>query len=108
MNEQIGGNEHGEYILSQAEEDGGATADDEEEEEDEEDEDDVAAFIDDRKLEDVPMYREVDEDEVVDRDRVIATPKAPVMTEFNLSDYKMIPDDETIDLLSGEDSDHKR
>ena len=103
VNEQIGGNEHGEYILSQAEEDGGITADDEEEEED--DDDDMGAFIDDREVEgdDVPMYREVDE--VVDRDQVIATPKAAFMTEFNLSDYK-IPDDETIDLLSGEDSDH--
>ena len=101
VDEQIGGNGRGQqYILSEADEDG-ATADDEEEEED----DDMAAaaaFIDDREVEDdVAMYREVDDDEVVDRDRVIVTPKE----SWNLDDYK-IPEDETVDLLSGEDSDH--
>ena len=101
VDEMIGGNGRGQqYILSEADEDG-ATADDEEEEE----EDDMAAaaaFIDDREVEDdVAMYREVDDDEVVDRDRVIVTPKE----SLNLDDYK-IPEDETVDLLSGEDSDH--
>ena len=104
VNEQIGGNGDGggqQYILSEADEDGGATADDEEEVTD--DEVAAAAFIDDREVEDddVTMYREVDDDEVVDRNRVIVTDKEE---ELNLDDYK-IPEDETIDLLSGEDSD---
>ena len=78
---------------------GGAIADDEEEEDDDAA---AAAFIDDREVEDdVAMYREVDEDEVVDRDQVIVTPKE----SLNMDDYK-IPEDETVDLLSGEDSDH--
>ena len=107
VDEQIGGNGRGDggqqYILSEADEDGGATADDEEEEETD-DEVAAAAFIDDREVEDedVAMYREVDDDEVVDRNRVIATEKEE---ELNLGDYK-IPEDETADLLSGEDSDH--
>ena len=101
VNEQIGGNDHGEFIISQAEDDG-ATADDEEEEEDD---GDMAAFIDDREVEDnVTMYREVDEEEVVDREQVIVTPTVAI-TDFNLSDYK-IPEDSTVYLLSGEDSDH--
>ena len=80
---------------------GGATADDEEETDDEVA---AAAFIDDREVEDddVAMYREVDNDEVVDRNQVIVTEKEE---ELNLDDYK-IPEDETVDLLSGEDSDH--
>ena len=98
VDEQIGGKGDGQqYILSEAVEDG-ATADDENEEEN----DDIVGFIDDREVEDdVAMYREVDDDEVVDRDQVIATP----MESWNLEDYK-IPEDETVDLLSGEDSDH--
>ena len=105
VNEQIGGNGRGDggqqYILSEADEDGGATADDEEETDDEVA---AAAFIDDREVEDddVAMYREVDDDEVVDRNQVIVTEKEE---ELNLDDYK-IPEDETVDLLSGEDSDH--
>ena len=99
VNNQIGGNEHGEFIISQAEDDG-ATADDEEEEDD----GDMTDFIDDREVEDnVTMYREVDEEEVVDREQLIVTPTT--ITDYTLSDY-MIPEDSTIDLLSGEDSDH--
>ena len=99
VDELIGGNGDGQqYILSEAVEDG-ATADDEDEEEND---DEVVTFIDDREVEDdVAMYREVDDDEVIDRDQVIVTPKE----SWNLDDYK-IPDDETVDLLSGEDSDH--
>ena len=67
VDELIGGNGRGQqYILSETVEDG-ATADDEDEEEND---DEVVAFIDDREVEDdVAMYREVDDDEVVDRDR---------------------------------------
>ena len=108
VNNKIGGNGHGEssLILSQAEDDG-ATADDEEEQEEEQDSE-MADFIDDREVEEGDnrtIYREIDEEEARDRRDVIATPTATTILNYPLSDY-LIPEDLTVDLLSGEDSDH--
>ena len=106
VNNKIGGTGHGEslFVLSEAVYDG-ATADDEE---DEEDDGQLLDFIDDRDTEqgdERGMYRELDADEARGRDDVIVTPTAKTARDFPITDY-LIPEDEVLDVISGEDSDH--
>ena len=107
---KIGGTGHGEtpFILVEAEDDG--TIADDEEEEGAEDDGQMLYFIDDTEIEqeggdERAMYREIDAEEAAGRHDVIATPTAKTVLDYPIEDY-LIPEDEVVDVISGEDSDH--
>ena len=109
---RIGGKGHrandvNNLILTEAEDadDDGIVADDEGKEEGN-GEVEMEEFIDDAVVEDdVTMYREVDASEDIVGKEVFITPVTTPPDTYPPSDY-LISEDEVLDLISGEDSDH--